>query len=70
MALDPVYQTDALARDLEPAIDLTDAPIADAGTKQQNILDPGFELTLRPMRYPQFFEICLLYTSPSPRDRG
>ena len=29
-----------------------------------NILDPGFDLTLRPMRYPH----CLLYTSPSPRD--
>ncbi|MDE0516638.1 MAG: ribonucleotide-diphosphate reductase subunit beta, partial [Acidimicrobiaceae bacterium] len=22
-----------------------------------NILDPGFDLTLRPMRYPQFFEM-------------
>ena len=24
---------------------------------QQNILDPGFNLTLRPMRYPQFFDM-------------
>ena len=23
----------------------------------QNILDPGFELTLRPMRYPGFYEM-------------
>ncbi len=26
-------------------------------TAQRNILDPGFDLTLRPMRYPQFFEM-------------
>ncbi|RDS83181.1 ribonucleoside-diphosphate reductase [Dyella psychrodurans] len=25
--------------------------------KSQNILDPGFELTLRPMRYPEFYEM-------------
>src|ERR1700761_3075497 len=25
--------------------------------KQQHILDPGFELTLRPMRYPEFYEM-------------
>ncbi|MCQ3815089.1 MAG: ribonucleoside-diphosphate reductase, partial [Acidimicrobiia bacterium] len=24
---------------------------------ESNILDPGFNLTLRPMRYPQFFEM-------------
>ena len=24
---------------------------------QQNLLDPGFDLTLRPMRYPQFYEM-------------
>lgn len=23
---------------------------------QKNLLDPGFELTLRPMRYPDFYE--------------
>ena len=33
--------------------DSTSAP--DQGRK--NILDPGFDLTLRPMRYPQFFEM-------------
>ncbi|MCB1575624.1 MAG: ribonucleoside-diphosphate reductase, partial [Xanthomonadales bacterium] len=25
--------------------------------KQQHLLDPGFELTLRPMRYPAFYEM-------------
>jgi ribonucleoside-diphosphate reductase beta chain len=24
---------------------------------RQMLLDPGFELTLRPMRYPQFYEM-------------
>ncbi|HCB34584.1 MAG TPA: ribonucleoside-diphosphate reductase [Acidimicrobiaceae bacterium] len=32
------------------------APAAAAGTRR-NILDPGFDLTLRPMRYPTFFEM-------------
>ncbi len=32
-------------------------PIGDGATKRGNILDPGFELTLRPMRYPQFFDM-------------
>src|SRR6478735_10914405 len=27
------------------------------GTRQTRLLDPGFELTLRPMRYPQFYEM-------------
>ena len=27
------------------------------GSPRPNILDPGFDLTLRPMRYPQFFEM-------------
>ena len=31
----------------------TAAPVA----RQRNILDPGFDLTLRPMRYPQFFDM-------------
>ena len=26
-------------------------------SKPKNILDPGFDLTLRPMRYPQFFDM-------------
>ena len=33
-------------------------PAAPASTSVRgNILDPGFDLTLRPMRYPQFFEM-------------
>mgnify|MGYP003626164886 FL=1 len=32
---------------------LAAAPVA----RQRNILDPGFDLTLRPMRYPQFFDM-------------
>ncbi|NZA25089.1 ribonucleotide-diphosphate reductase subunit beta [Luteimonas sp. SJ-92] len=28
-----------------------------SGTRRQLLLDPGFELTLRPMRYPQFYEM-------------
>ena len=27
------------------------------GTQPNDILDPGFDLTLRPMRYPQFFDM-------------
>ena len=33
------------------------APAAKSSTQPQNILDPGFDLTLRPMRYPQFFDM-------------
>ena len=46
--------TDNLAVDPAPLVDPT-AP----GTsgEQRNILDPGFELTLRPMRYPEFYEM-------------
>ncbi len=33
--------------------DMDDQPIA----KRKNILDPGFDLTLRPMRYPVFYEM-------------
>ncbi len=29
------------------------------GAKPENILDPGFDLTLRPMRYPQFYDMYL-----------
>ena len=29
---------------------------ADHQTAERNLLDPGFELTLRPMRYPDFYE--------------
>lgn len=30
---------------------------ATTSSKHKNILDPGFDLTLRPMRYPQFFDM-------------
>ena len=36
---------------------LVDAPAPAAKAKPNNILDPGFDLTLRPMRYPQFFDM-------------
>jgi len=36
---------------------LGDAPAATPKTQPNNILDPGFDLTLRPMRYPQFFDM-------------
>ena len=32
-------------------------PADGAAEPRPNILDPGFDLTLRPMRYPQFFEM-------------
>ena len=31
------------------------APVAKPSSRDRNILDPGFELTLRPMRYPAFY---------------
>ena len=33
------------------------ASATQATKPESNILDPGFNLTLRPMRYPQFFEM-------------
>ena len=39
----------------DPATAATVAP--GGSTAQRHILDPGFDLTLRPMRYPQFFEM-------------
>ena len=32
-------------------------PVARPVARTTNILDPGFDLTLRPMRYPRFFEM-------------
>ena len=32
------------------------APTAWTTHAEKNLLDPGFELTLRPMRYPDFYE--------------
>jgi ribonucleoside-diphosphate reductase beta chain len=48
----------ALAESSSPAI--LEAPLvtpASAATAQTSILDPGFNLTLRPMRYPEFYEM-------------
>ena len=42
---------------VEPTPAELDATVADATTAPANILDPGFNLTLRPMRYPQFYEM-------------
>lgn len=36
---------------------LVDAPASASKTQHTNILNPGFDLTLRPMRYPQFFDM-------------
>ncbi len=33
------------------------APPTEPARKRGNILDPGFELTLRPMRYPEFYDM-------------
>ncbi len=46
--------------DLDPEADDSDTQPESQPTKTPattNILDPGFDLTLRPMRYPQFFEM-------------
>lgn len=40
--------------DLHPQVA---APLAVPARARGNILDPGFELTLRPMRYPEFYEM-------------
>jgi len=63
MALtDPAY--DSLeAQAFAPAPQTTEAPAAQSTPRPQNILDPGFDLTLRPMRYPQFFD---MYRDASP----
>ena len=60
----------ALAENFDPALNRSDSnalaqPAYDPSTlghsarsgARTNILDPGFDLTLRPMRYPQFFEM-------------
>jgi len=42
----------------ENVVDTTPAPAAPArAVRPKNILDPGFDLTLRPMRYPAFFDM-------------
>ena len=52
----------ALAEDHNYALAAEPAQIDNLGHSANrgahtNILDPGFDLTLRPMRYPQFFEM-------------
>ena len=42
----------------EPTIDLTEGDaVLDAVGAAKSLLDPGFNLTLRPMRYPQFYDM-------------
>ena len=41
----------------EPSNDLANQPELTSITRPSNILDPGFDLTLRPMRYPYFYEM-------------
>ena len=41
----------------EPASELAEQPNLASITRPTNILDPGFDLTLRPMRYPYFYEM-------------
>ncbi|KAG1648652.1 hypothetical protein GQR58_029673 [Nymphon striatum] len=54
----PAFDTSAVgfgaAAEAQPVID---APAPERATQPNNILDPGFDLTLRPMRYPQFFDM-------------
>jgi ribonucleoside-diphosphate reductase beta chain len=45
-----------IAPAVEAPADPPVVPLAPAGIKQQRILDPGLDLTLRPMRYPEFYE--------------
>ena len=42
---------------IDPEPDAQTAPRPGLTAERQNILDPGFDLTLRPMRYPQFFDM-------------
>ena len=46
----PVAPGEALADEFESA-----SPVG--ANRPTNILDPGYDLTLRPMRYPQFFDM-------------
>ncbi|MEE9417631.1 MAG: ribonucleotide-diphosphate reductase subunit beta [Acidimicrobiales bacterium] len=50
---EPEFHSDALARDLAPAVEATPT------TQRKAILDPGFDLTLRPMRYQVFYDMYL-----------
>jgi len=58
MALtDPLY--DGPLAPAEPLSEAAEAlaEASDPNNRPNNILDPGFDLTLRPMRYPQFFDM-------------
>ena len=46
-----------LATSLAPSFDESTLGHSARRGAHTNILDPGFDLTLRPMRYPQFFEM-------------
>ena len=56
MALADDYLNTAAAPQSTPA-DAHAGHYAAPANAQTNILDPGFNLTLRPMRYPQFFDM-------------
>ncbi len=47
----------ALAETFSTFTEESPAPVAETGVRPRNILDPGFDLTLRPMRYPAFFDM-------------
>ena len=53
--IDPIYTDDSHGVDTDAHSLATTVPVGDARPK--HILDPGFDLTLRPMRYPQFFDM-------------
>ncbi len=42
---------------IDPESDAPTAPRPGSPAARPNILEPGFDLTLRPMRYPQFFDM-------------
>jgi len=56
MALADDYFAEAAATQPEPRLDTLGHRTTRPG-EQPNILEPGFNLTLRPMRYPQFYEM-------------
>lgn len=41
----------------QPFEEHNELPVQAAESFRGNILDPGFDLTLRPMRYPLFYEM-------------
>ena len=53
--IDPIYNEPAASPSTDNDTLATRAPVGNSRPK--NILDPGFDLTLRPMRYPIFFDM-------------